>query len=111
MNTGKIIADLGNKKVGRKPIWPTRATCQELWLESMNATKLFLPLKQQKKIVDALEVSLDYLVGEGINAHFEKKTVQRIQEIETLEPTVKDKLFFLIDTVIRDNKARRAYVI
>jgi transcriptional regulator with XRE-family HTH domain len=29
-----------------------------------------------KKIANALEVSLDYLVGEGINAHFDKKNAQ-----------------------------------
>lgn len=62
-----------------------------------------------KKIADAFEVSLDYLVGEGMNARFDKKTVQRMQEIEALNPTIKDKLFFLIDTVIRDTKAKKAY--
>ncbi len=61
------------------------------------------------KIAEAFEVSLDYLVGEGINAHFDKKTVQRLQDIKSLAPQNKDKLFFLIDTVIRDNKAKQAY--
>ena len=66
-------------------------------------------IEAAKKIADALGVSLDYLVGEGINASFDKKTVQRLQDIESLEPPVKEKLFFLIDTVIRDNKAKKAY--
>jgi transcriptional regulator with XRE-family HTH domain len=64
-----------------------------------------------KKIADAFEVSLDFLVGEGQNAMFDKKTVQRLQEIETMMPTIKEKLFFLIDTVIRDSKAQQAYAI
>jgi hypothetical protein len=34
-----------------------------------------------KKIAPALEVSLNYLAGEAINAFFDKKTVQRLQEI------------------------------
>jgi transcriptional regulator with XRE-family HTH domain len=31
-----------------------------------------------KKIADAFEVSLDYLMGEGINSKFDKKTVKRL---------------------------------
>ncbi len=62
-----------------------------------------------KKIAYAFEVSIDYLVGEGENASFDKKTVKRLQDIEALNPTIKDKLFFLIDTLIRDTKAQKAY--
>lgn len=46
-----------------------------------------------KKNADACEVSLDYLVGEGQNAKFDKTTVQRLLDIEALNPTVEDKLF------------------
>ena len=62
-----------------------------------------------KKIADAFGVSLDYLVGEGINASFDKKTVSRIQALEGLEETKKNILFDLIDTYIRDLKTRQAY--
>jgi transcriptional regulator with XRE-family HTH domain len=62
-----------------------------------------------KKIADAFEASLDYLVEEGMNASFDKKTLKRLQDIHKLDKDVQDKLFFFIDTVIRDNKARKAY--
>jgi transcriptional regulator with XRE-family HTH domain len=62
-----------------------------------------------KKIADAFEVSLDYLVGEGQNASFDKKTLQRIQDLELLEENKKNTLFDLIDTYIRDAKTRQAY--
>jgi len=42
-------------------------------------------IKVDKKIADAFEMSLDYLVGEGQNASFDKKTLQRIQEIQSLD--------------------------
>ena len=42
-------------------------------------------LDAAKKIADALEVSLDYLVGEGVNAKVDKKALKRLQEIELLE--------------------------
>lgn len=51
---------------------------------------------------------MDYLVGEGIKAHFDKKTAEMLQDIESLASQIKDTLFFLIDTVIRDNKAKQA---
>lgn len=67
------------------------------------------PIEAAKKIAKALDVSLDYLASEGINASFDKKTVQRLQYIENLNSSVKEKLFFLIDTVIRDTEAQHAY--
>ena len=36
----------------------------------------------QKKIADALEVSLDYLVGEGINSKLDKQALKRLQDVE-----------------------------
>jgi len=51
-----------------------------------------------KKIADAFAVSLDYLVGEGQHAAFDKKTVQRINDIENMDKDTKHILFNLIDT-------------
>ena len=62
-----------------------------------------------KKIADAFGVSLDYLVGEGINATFDKKTVSRLQEIQNMDAKSKNNLFDIIDAVIRDYKTRQAY--
>ena len=43
-----------------------------------------------KKIADAFEVSLDYLAGEGVNAAFDKETLRLIEDIENLEPAIKE---------------------
>ncbi len=61
------------------------------------------------KIADALNVSLDYLAGGNV-AHFDKKTIKLIEEIEGLNPEVKEKLYFLANAVIRDYKAGQAYL-
>ena len=61
-----------------------------------------------KKIADAFEVSMDYLVGEGINASFDKKNIKRLQDIEKLDSDVKDKLYFVIDNIIQNTKAKKA---
>lgn len=62
-----------------------------------------------KRISDAFQVSLDNLVGEGINASFDKKAMQRLKELEELEDDKKKTLFDLIDTYIRDSKTRQTY--
>ena len=62
------------------------------------------------KLVGALGVSLDYLVGEGQNARFAKRTLRRLEEIEKMGERVKTQLFSVIDAVIRDYKTRMAYV-
>lgn len=62
-----------------------------------------------KKIADALGVSLDYLVGETSRTAFDKRTLERIQELELLEESKKQTLYDLIDTYIRDYKTRKAY--
>ena len=66
-------------------------------------------IEMAKKIADAFGVSLDFLAGEGQNASFDKKTVQRMQEIESMESSFKDNLFSVIDSVIRDYKTQKAY--
>jgi hypothetical protein len=50
-----------------------------------------------------------HLVGEGINAHFDKKTLQRIQDIEKLDEDTKEKVYFLIDNIIQNTKAKKAF--
>lgn len=62
-----------------------------------------------KKIADALGVSLDYLVGETSQTTFDKRTLERIQELEFLEESKKQTLYDLIDTYIRDFKTRKAF--
>jgi len=46
------------------------------------------------------------LVGEGVNASFDKKTFKRLQDIHKLDADIQEKLFFFIDTVIRDTKCK-----
>lgn len=62
-----------------------------------------------KRIADALGVSLDYLVGEGQNAAFDKKSLQRLQAIEQLPDDEKKTVFALLDAFIRDYRAKQQY--
>lgn len=62
-----------------------------------------------KKIADTFGVSLDYLAGEGINASFDKKSLTRLQDIEKLDADTKEKIYFVIDNIIQNVKARKAF--
>lgn len=54
-------------------------------------------------------MSLDYLVGETNQISFDKRTLERIQELKLLEESKKQTLYDLIDTYIRDFKTRKAF--
>lgn len=60
-------------------------------------------------MADAFGISLDYLVSEGQNAQFDKKTLIRMQEIEGMTPDFKSHLFAIVDSVIRDYKTQQSY--
>jgi hypothetical protein len=38
-----------------------------------------------------------------------KKTLKRMQDIDKLDDNTRDKLFFLIDNVVQNSKAKRAF--
>ena len=61
------------------------------------------------RIAKALDVSIDYLVGEGKHASFDKETIKRLRGIEDLDVETKMTLFRGIDTFLRDARARSAY--
>ena len=62
-----------------------------------------------KRITDVFRVSLDYLVGEGTLSKLDKKTVKRLQEIESLKEDDKNHFFSIVDTYLRDATSRKAY--
>lgn len=61
------------------------------------------------KLADALEVSVDYLLGKERFGKYDKEAVQRLQEIQNLDDGTRKTLFAIIDTFVRDAKARMAY--
>lgn len=60
------------------------------------------------KMAAILDVSLDYLVGNS-DIELDRKTLNRILELQKLPEDIKDKLYYFIDMSIRDAKAKQAY--
>ena len=60
------------------------------------------------KLADALEVSLDYLVGKT-KMVIDNQALKRLEDISQLDQTDKEHLFATIDAFLRDAKTRDAY--
>ena len=61
------------------------------------------------KIADALEVSLDFLVGKSTQTVKDKSMLARLEDIANLPTTKKMEVFNVIDAYIRDFKTSKAY--
>ena len=60
------------------------------------------------KIADALEVSIDYLIGKT-DLQLDKEAVDRLVDISKLPNENKNYVLGLIDMALRDFKAKKAY--
>jgi len=109
MNTGKTIIDLRRQKDLSQTDLANKSRVSREMIGKYERGEAVPSIEAAKKIADAFGVSLDYLVGEGINSNFDKKTLQRIEEIELLEEDKKKTLFDVIDTFIREAKGRKAF--
>ena len=58
------------------------------------------------KIATALEVTLDYLVGDGSLKALNKKTLQRLEDIEKLSEEDKLNIFYTLDNLIKAAKLK-----
>lgn len=108
MNTGKTIATLRDQKRLSQADLADKSGVSRVMIGKYERGEAVPSIEFAKRIADAFEVSLDYLVGEGQNASFDKKTLQRINDIQKLDEETRDKLFFLIDNVIQNTKAKKA---
>ncbi|MEM9859780.1 MAG: helix-turn-helix transcriptional regulator [Bacteroidota bacterium] len=60
------------------------------------------------KIADALEVSIDYLMGKT-SLVMDKETIKRLESIDQLSEQNKAFILDMIDMTLRDAKTRQAY--
>jgi len=109
MNTGKIIVRLREQKNWNQSDLANASGVSRVMIGKYEREEAAPSIDAAKKIADAFEVSLDYLVGEGQNSKFDKKTLKRLHDLEALEEEKKKTLYDLMDTYIRDAKARKAY--
>lgn len=104
METGSIITALRKEKDWSQTELATKSGVSREMIGKYERGEAVPSIEAAKKIADAFEVSLDYLVGEGINSKFDKKTVKRLQDIEKLEAGDKEHVFAMLDAFLAKNK-------
>ena len=109
MKTNKVISDLREAKGWNQSELADKSGVSRVMIGKYERGEAVPSIDAAKKIADALEVTLDYLTGEGTNSKLDKKTVKRLHDIELLEDDKRNVLFDLIDTYIRDAKIRKAH--
>ncbi|HMT55051.1 MAG: helix-turn-helix transcriptional regulator [Saprospiraceae bacterium] len=104
METGNIITNLRKEKDWSQADLANKSGVSREMIGKYERGEAVPSIEAAKKIADAFEVSLDYLVGEGINSKFDKKTVKRLQDIEKLEAKDKEHVFAMLDAFLAKNK-------
>lgn len=108
-NIPKIIADLRKQKGWSQTELATESGVSREIIGKYERGEAVPSIEFAKRIADVFGVSLDYLAGEGVHSKLDKKTVKRMQDIESLKDDDKSHLFAIVDAFLRDATARRAY--
>ena len=61
------------------------------------------------RLANALNVTLDYLVGDSDTVLFDKDITKRMEAIINMDSEDKKTLFKILDAYIRDTNAKKAY--
>ncbi len=109
MDTGKIITQLRDQFGWSQSDLSNKSDVSRVMIGKYERGEAVPSLDAAKKIADAFEVTLDYLVGESKSLSFDKKTLKRFEDLQLIEESKRNTLFDLIDTYIRDSKTRQAY--
>lgn len=109
VNPGKVISELRKQKDWSQTELATKSGVSREMIGKYERGEAVPSIDAAKKVADAFGVSLDYLVGEGINASFDKKNLSRLQDIEKLDSDTKEKIYFVIDNIIQNVKAKKAF--
>lgn len=106
MNIGKIITALRDKKGWSPAELAGNSRVSRVMIGKYECDEAVPSTDAAKKIADALDVSLDNLVGESLLNGFDKKTLKRLQDIEKLSQKDKELVFEFLDSFISNRKIK-----
>lgn len=109
MNISKSLVELRKKNNLSQSDLATKTGISQVMVGKYERGDASPSIEVAKKIADAFEVSLDALVGDGQNITFDKKIMERIKDIQSLDNDTQNILFNLIDTYIQNFKAKKAF--
>ncbi len=109
MNIGSIITQLRKKqKLSRENLGSIVGTSGAV-IGRYERNEIKPSVEIANKIAKALDVSLDFLVGNNSVIVKDKKILKRIEAITDMPINEQQQIFNVIDALIRDYKAKKAY--
>lgn len=108
MNIGdKITALRKQKNMSQTDLAKVAAVSREI-IGRYERNEVIPSVEVAKKIADAFDVSLDYLVGGIALSQLDKLTVKRMQDIERLSAEDKSHVFALLDAFLLKTKIQHS---
>lgn len=110
MNIGSTITKLRkDKKISREDLGSVVGTSGAV-IGRYERAEITPSVEIANKIAKALDVSLDFLVGNNSVIVKDKKILQRVEAINNMPDDEQKQIFNVIDALIRDYNAKKAYV-
>jgi transcriptional regulator with XRE-family HTH domain len=103
MNTGKIITELRKSKDWSQTDLASKSSVSREMIGKYERGEAVPSIEAAKKIADAFDVSLDYLVGNSEQA-IDKATLTRLNDINRLAPADKNLVYAFLDSFITKAK-------
>jgi transcriptional regulator with XRE-family HTH domain len=103
MNTGKIITELRKSKDWSQTDLAGKSGVSREMIGKYERGEAVPSIEAAKKIADAFDVSLDYLVGNSEQA-IDKATLTRLNDINRLAPADKNMVYAFLDSFITKAK-------
>lgn len=109
MNIGKKISDLRKEHRWSQEELAQRIDSSRIMIGKYEREDNSPSIEVLARLAKVFNVSVDYLIGEGAHASYDKEMIKRLEEVENLPPQEKNRIFHFIDLIIRDFKTSRAY--
>ncbi len=108
---GQRLLSLRKKKGWSQPELSKKVGTSGAIVGRYERSEITPSIEVAKKLADAFNVTLDYLVGdkEVPNILQDQTMLRRWQEIDTLESSEQTRILSVMDSLVRDAKARQAY--
>jgi transcriptional regulator with XRE-family HTH domain len=109
MNIGDRITQLRKEKALSQTDLATAISASREAISKYERNEASPSVEVASKIAEVFGVTIDYLIGKNHNMAVDKKTLKRMEDIDKLDNDTQEKLFFLIDNVIQNSKAKKAF--
>ena len=110
---GKKILDLRKQKGWSQPEIAKKIGTSGPIIGRYERGEMTPSIQVAKKFADTFGVTLDYLIAdrEIPNILQSKEMLQRLEAIDSLPPQDKERILSVVDSLIRDSKARQTYAV